>query len=231
MANLLSKSTRRVEKIFPRGNNFEELLRSARKEVRAYNRSVTVALKPLEPPLYNALAAIYRLCRHLDANPKEREKFLAEHGSHGNAATGYQPVVRTLMGSCHDVTKGQITKYAGTIAVAAERRVSPEQFVGFVKRNGGVKGAYNAFATPKVGPLEALAEIKIEAAALQRFLEHDEPARFKPIRQTEGHQGYALAVIEVAKDGSFKLYRLLDRDPASVEQALKLEMKRSARRA
>jgi len=72
MANLLAKSERRVEKVFPRGNNFDDLLRQTRQAVRAYNRALTAVLKPLEPQLYSALAAIYRLCLFLDANPRQR---------------------------------------------------------------------------------------------------------------------------------------------------------------
>jgi hypothetical protein len=223
LSKSVGKARGRGEKLFPRGSKFDALLRQAKAEVRAYDRSMTGEMMRLETQLYRALAAIYRLCRYLDANPEQRSRFIEQHGDHGNAGNDYQPVVRAIMGKCHDVTRSQVSKYASALALAAEKRVSPDRFVDFIKRSGGVKGAYEARVKGEKAPGRMLLDIKAQEAKLQSML--GPGVRFEPTRQTERHfaqaqPGLALAVIRIERDGSFTLHTILDRNPDTIARML-----------
>jgi len=223
MAKSLTKSKRSAEKMLPRGSNFDALLRHAQAEVRVYDRSMTSAMMGIEPLLYRALAAIYRLCRYLDCHPEKRKKFIDQHGGHGNAETDYQPVVRALMAKCHDVTRSQVAKYTGAIAFAAEKGVQPDRFVEFLKRSGGVKGAYEARTRAEKKPERMLLDARAQQAKLKELL--GPGVRFESTRETarhvaQGQPGLALAVIRIERDGSFTLHTILDRNPETIARML-----------
>ena len=227
MSKSLAKSKRAAEKMLPRGNNLDTLVRQAQAEVRAYDRSMTKAIMGMEPLLYRALAAIYRLCRYLDSHPEQLRKFIEQNGDHGNAGTDYQPVVRALMGKCHEVTRSQISKYTGAIAFAAEKKVPPDRFVEFIKRSGGVKGAYEARARAETRSAKKPERMRMDARAQQAKLKEllGPGVRFESTRETarhvaQGQPGLALAVIRIERDGSFTLHTILDRNPDTIARML-----------
>ncbi len=200
-------------------SRLDSLIEAASKMVSNLNWRV----KKLGPQTRQTLQSIYQLHVALEEDPIAGADFFRRNDIEADPRTKYpaQPIIRHLVAKGDPALKAISSHWAGAIAWAKRNDISPDDFVGFIKRTeGGIRGAYDAevkasLSLPeRIKQVDAIEQLKtiyrkrhapVDIPS-SHFLKHADP-------------GMHLAFVKKNPDGTQSMIGILDKDVPWVETA------------